>query len=259
MSVWVGAVPISFGHLLISLSFRVGTIPISIGHSSCQFQFEFSSWDRTYIDRSFVVSVWVGAAPISISHLPISLSFRVGTVPVSIGHSSRQFQFEFSSRDRTYIDRSFVMSVWVWVFESRPHLYRSVIFHVSLRFGAAPISIGHVPITFRVQFESGLHLYRSVIFHVSLRFGVAPTLIGHVPIAFRVQYESGLHLYRSVIYHVSFSLFWVGVAPISIDHVPIAFHVSLSENHIYIDLSFFMSVCVSGPHLYWSLIHHVSF
>ena len=111
-----------------------GTAPISISHSSCQFesgphlyqsaiflsvQFEsgphlyrsaislscqFSSRDRTYIDRSFVVSVRIGAAPISIGHLPISLSFQVGTAPISIGHSSCQFQFS-SSRGRTYIDR----------------------------------------------------------------------------------------------------------------------------------------------------------
>ena len=36
--------------------------------SSCQFS---SSRDRIYIDRSFIVSVLVGAAPISIDHLPI--------------------------------------------------------------------------------------------------------------------------------------------------------------------------------------------
>ena len=97
--------------------------------SSCQFS---SSRDRIYIDRSFIVSVLVGAAPISIDHLPISSVS--GTAPISIGHHrvslsrSRTYidqpsSYQFSlSRDRTYIDRSLSCQ-----FESRPHLYRSAI------------------------------------------------------------------------------------------------------------------------------------
>ena len=148
-SVWVGTTPISIGHssYRFSLSFEVA--PISIGHCliklslgfwgctyidwSLFFQFEFvfnSSWDRTYIDRSFfmsvlleflrsylyrssiVLSIWVwvfGSAPILISHCFVSLilcSVQVGTAPISIGHFSCQFCLSFW--DCTYIDRLFV-------------------------------------------------------------------------------------------------------------------------------------------------------
>ena len=100
---------------------------------------------------------------------------------------------------------------------SGPHLYRSVIV----------LLIGNVP-----------------IISMSVWFGVAPISIGHVPITFRVQFDSGPHLYRSVIHPVSFSLVWVGVAPISIGHVPITFCVSLvfgtapiSIGHCFVSLS----------------------
>ena len=114
MSVWVGTAPISIGHHLIS-----------------------SSRGRTHIDRPF----------------PCHDSSVSGTAPISIRHHLIN-----SSRGRTYIDRSFIISAQFL----GPHLYRSVII-LSVRVGAAPISIGHVPITFCVQFESGPRLYRSVI------------------------------------------------------------------------------------------------
>ena len=57
-----------------------------------------------------------------------------------------------------------------------------------------------------VQFESGPHLYRSVIFHVSLHFGGRTYINRPSPITSRVQFESGPHLYRSVIFYVSLSL-----------------------------------------------------
>ena len=74
--------PLALGHLIrsfiiLSVQLEFGVAPILIDHLpiiSHQFEFDFLSQDRTYIDRSFIVSVWVGAAPISIGHLPISLS-----------------------------------------------------------------------------------------------------------------------------------------------------------------------------------------
>ena len=85
-SVWVGAAPISIGHLIfISVQFLgphlyrsviivlvwVGAAPISIGHlifMSVQFL-------GPHLYRSvIIVSVWVEAAPISIGHYRVSLS-----------------------------------------------------------------------------------------------------------------------------------------------------------------------------------------
>ena len=143
-----------------------GTAPISIGHSSCQFEFsgphlyqstislscQFNFWDRTYIDWSFVVSVWVfGAAPISIGHLPICLcSVWVGTALISIDHFSCQFEFL-----RPHLYRSAIfLSFWVWVFESGPNIYRSVIRRVSLSFQGRT----------RIDRPSSYH------FHVNLSF-----------------------------------------------------------------------------------------
>ena len=79
-----------------------------IGHSSCQLEF--------------------GTAPILIGHHLISLS--LGFWGCTYIDQSSSYQFVFcSSWDRTYIDRSFSMPVWV---ESLgPHLYWSVIHLVS--------------------------------------------------------------------------------------------------------------------------------
>ena len=132
--------PISIGHLLISLcSVWVGIAPISIDHF-------------------IVMLVWVRVTPISISHLSISLcSVWVETTHIWIGHLYCQFEFLGSHlyrstiflsiwvfRDRTYIDWSFILSVWVWVFRAAPisidHLPISL---CSVWVGTAPISIGH--------------------------------------------------------------------------------------------------------------------
>ena len=142
----------------------------------------------------------------------------------------------------------------VWVFESGPHPYRSVIHPVSfssLRVGAAPISIGHlvISLSFRVrtapisishsscQFQFGSSRGRTYIdrpscyqfvflsqnrtyidrsFVVSVWVEVTPILIGHLPVL--SVFESGPHLYRSVIHPVSFSSVRVWTAPISIGH-----------------------------------------
>ena len=90
-------------------------------------QLEF--WNRTYIDRSSSVSIWVfEATPISIDHLPISLSFRNRTY--IDWSSSCQFVFS-SSWDRTYIDQSLFCQFEFEFSSSGPHLYRSVIHLVS--------------------------------------------------------------------------------------------------------------------------------
>ena len=179
--VWAfGIAPISINHLLISLSlsfrdrtyidrsspcqsklslsFFFWTAPISIGHSFSmlvwvQLKFLFhvnlsSVWvfqDRTYIDQSFIClvnSVWVRAAPISIDHFPISLSFE--TAPILIGHSfflsvwveffgvtpvsinHRLVILSLSFWDHTYIDRSFILSVWDFSFWDRTYIDRSL-------------------------------------------------------------------------------------------------------------------------------------
>ena len=159
----ISHVSITFLPISLSLSFRVGTAPISIDRSSYQFQFsssrgrtyidrpssyqfefEFSSWDRTYINRSFsfIVLVRVGAAPISINHHLVSLSLWVETAPISIGHSFCQFQFS-SSWDCTYIDWSFI-HLPISLSRGRTYIDRPFPCHISLVWvGTAPISIGH--------------------------------------------------------------------------------------------------------------------
>ena len=101
------------------------------------------------------------------SFIILSVQLESGAAPISISHSSCQF-------------------------ESGPHLYRSVIRRVSLSRGRTYIdrpsfyqfssSRGRTYIdqSLSCQFESGPHLYQSAIF-------------------LSVQFESGPHLYRSVI------------------------------------------------------------
>ena len=127
-----------------------GVSPVSIGHFPISFS--LSCWNRTYIDRSFIVSVWVSGL-----HLYRSTIF---------------------------------LSIWVWVFELGPHLYQSVII-----------------LSVRVQFESGPHLYRSVIFRVSSSF------------------RGCTYIDRPSSYHLVC--------------------LSLSWDRTYIDQSFFMSVSFS--------------
>ena len=100
---------------------------MSIGRLPIIFRVSLSFQDHTYIDRSFSVLVWVfEATPISISHLPIiplsvCVQYESGRTYIDQS-SSYQFGFEFLSWDRTYINRLFVVSIWV---------------------GDAPISISH--------------------------------------------------------------------------------------------------------------------
>ena len=213
--------PLALGHLIksfiiFSIQLEFGAAPISIGHVHRLVSFSLSQC-RTYIDRSFILSVWVfGTAPISIGHSSfcqfqfesgshlyqstIFLSFPrqfefFRTAPISISHCHVS---SVSSWDRTYIDRSLSCQ-----FESRPHPYRSIIFlsfACSFWVGTVPISIGHSSFCL-FKFESVPHLYRSIIFmsvsfslskdrtyidrpssyhfHVSLVSRTAPISIGH--------------------------------------------------------------------------------
>ena len=193
--------------------------------SSCQFEFSLSQ-GRTYIDRPFSYS--------------FEFSFRVETTLISIGHSSCQFE------SRSHLYRSvIVLSVRVW---GRTYIDRPSPCHVSLvsrtapisighsscQFefsGAAPILISHFPIRLSLVFESGPHLYRSVILHVNLswdhtyidqslsyqlEFGATPISICHL-LVMLVQFL-GPHPYRSVIHPVGLSSIF-GAAPISIGHL----------------------------------------
>ena len=207
--------------------------------SSCQFE------SGPHLYRSvIIVSVLVGAAPISIDHLLImSVQFLgphlyrsaiflsiSGTTPISIGHLSCQF-------------------------ESGPHLYQSAIsLSCQSVSGTAPISIGHYCVSLSrdrtyidrllsCQFESGPHPYQSVIFLSVSR--TAPISIGHLS----CQFESGPHLYRSA---VSLSCQSVsGTTPISIGR----YRVSLSRGSTYINRP--SSCQFLGPHLYRSVIFRV--
>ena len=114
--------------------------PLALGHlirsSSEQFHVNLSFWNRTYIDQSSSVSVWVfGTAPISIDHLP--------------------FQFELMFSGQHLYWSVIVLSVWVYIF------------------WVAPISIGHLPINLSFLRP---HLYQSVIVMLVWVwvFGIAP-------------------------------------------------------------------------------------
>ena len=75
---------ISINHLFIVLSvqFELGShLYWSVTFLSVQFNSSFFFWDHTYINKSFILSCM------------FCLSF--GTTPISTGHSSCQFEFEF--------------------------------------------------------------------------------------------------------------------------------------------------------------------
>ena len=220
--------------LVCVFSFRV--TPLSISHLPIiHFVCLSLSRDRTYIDRSSFMSVWV--LSISKSHLyrlTIFLSFILFVWSFFWDHTyfDRPFSYQFVlslSRDRTYIDRSFSVSVWVfqdrtyidrsfsmsvWVFRDRTYIDRS--FYVSICvFNTTPISIGH----FQFQFVfSGPHLYRSVII-LSVWVSGPHLYRSAIFLSVCVQLESGPYLYRSVIHRfVSLCFEFFKVAPISIGH-----------------------------------------
>ena len=146
----------------------------------------------------------------------------------------------------------------------RPHLYRSVIF-LSIWvwvwvFKVAPISIGHLPVSLCSVWVFGPHLYRSVVHFVSSVFETAPILIGrfHVSSAFKTtpisidhsfcQFSFWDHGYIDQSFPCQFSF---RTAPISIGHSPCQFSF---WDRTYIDRSCILSVQLSGPYLYWSII-----
>ena len=127
------------------LKIKFGTVLILINHSpcvqfefwdrtyidrpsSCQFEFEFSSWDRTFINLSSSCQFEFGFWDRTYIDQSLSCQFKFeflepylyrsiiilsvwvwffGITPISIGHSSCQFNFLY----HTYIDRSSFMSV----------------------------------------------------------------------------------------------------------------------------------------------------
>ena len=160
------------------------------------------------------------------------LSFGFGPLDQVIHHLVNSVRV----RGCTYIDRSSSYHFLVCLSFSGPHLYRSVIFRVNLCFQSHTYIDQPSSYHFLVYLSFlGPYLYQSVIHPISFSLvwvGVVPISIGHVPITFHVQFESGPHLYRSIIvlsvrirghpyidqpspYHVS-SVF--GTAPISISH-----------------------------------------
>ena len=233
--------------------FRVGTTPISIDHSSCQFELgphlywsaifhvslssSFSSWDHTYIDRSFIVLVWVGVAPISVGHLSYQFESRPhlyrSTILLSIC-----VQFELGPHLYRLV---IILSVRVCVLG--PHTYRSAIFLSFILcsvwvFRTAPISIGHC----LVSLSRG-HTYidrpSSYHFHVSLSrdrtyidrsfsvlvwvFEATPISIDHIPIISVFNLIRGrTYIDWPCSYYFPCSV-WVGATPISIGHLPIIF------------------------------------
>nr|CAN64028.1 hypothetical protein VITISV_030715 [Vitis vinifera] len=125
------------------------------------------------------------------------------------------------SRNRTYIDRSSSYSLS----RGRTYIDRPSPCHDSSVSGTAPISIGHFP----CQFESGPHLYRSVIRHVGLSRG--RTYIDR-PSSYQFSLSwDCTYIDRSLSCQLE-----SGAAPISIGHL------------------IFMLVQFLGPHLYRSVI-----
>ena len=190
--------------------------------------YHFSFQDRTSIDRSFFVSVWVfGVAPISIGHPLVSLcSVWVGTAPILTGHHLVSMSLRFGVR--THIDCPYSYQLmfslsWGRSYIDWPSSYH---FRVSfLFFGTAPISISHLS-SYQFEFAFwGPHPYQSAIF-----------------LSICVQFELGSRLYRSIIYRlVSFSLSFRGRTYID----------RPSSYHFLVNLSLGW---VLGPHLYRSVI-----
>ena len=179
--------PLALGHLInsfiiFSIQLEFGAAPISIGHVHRLVSFSLSQC-RTYIDRSFILSVWVfGTAPISIGHSSfcqfqfesgshlyqstIFLSFPrqfefFRTAPISISHCHVS---SVSSWDRTYIDRS--SSYWfssIWVFQDRTYINWSSFYQFNSIwvFRSAPISIGHRLVSLSLGFWGCTYINRS--------------------------------------------------------------------------------------------------
>ena len=174
------------------------------------------SQGRTYIDRPFSY------------HFVFSW---VGTAPISIGHLL-SYQFECSG----------------------PHLYQSVIFHVSLSFRIAAISIDHHLVSLSLCFGGRIDIDRPYSHHFVFSLSRGRTYIDR---SLSCQFEfSGSHLYRSAIF-LSFPFqFELGPHLYRSTIFP-SFCVQFeSRSHLYRSTTF-LSVCVqfeSGPHLYLSVI-----
>ena len=115
------------------------------------------------------------------------------------------------SQARTYIDRPFP-----W--------------YISLCFGAAPISIGHLPVI--SVCVSVPHLYRSVI-------------------VLSVRVQGRTYIDRPSPCYISLCF---GATPISIDHLLVMLVCVSAAAPISIGHLLVISVCVSGQHVYRSVI-----
>ena len=173
-----------------------------------------SSWDRTYINRSFIMSVQFELG----SHLYRSVIFLSIYVQFELGPHLYRSVIVISVRVRilrshlywsvihlvnSVCVRAALISIIhhqvssVWVFRAAPisigHLPISLC--LVWVFGTTPISISHSP-CLQFEFWDRTYIDWSFFLSVQFKFGVTPILIGHCHI-------------NSV---------WVGAAPISIGH-----------------------------------------
>jgi len=245
-SVWVKVAPISIGHLpisLVRLRFLGPHLYWSIIYLSYPFEFEFLG---PHIYRSAIfLSVCiqfeflgphlyqsiidlVNLVRVLGPHLywsVIILSIWVwvfGIKPISIGHSSCHYQFDFL----------------------RPHLYRSIIFHVSMRLSFSGLHLYRSIIVLSIQFDffgTASILIGHHLISLSLSFQDPPILIGHSFFHFSLSFL-GPHLYRSVI--VLSVWVWVFRDRTYIDRSFILSVLLEFWGHTYINWSFLMSACV---------------
>ena len=180
-------------------------------------------WDHTYINRLFSLLVqFLGPHLYWLVIYLVSSVFR--TVPISIGHHLVRLSLSFLG---PHLYRSFILSVWVWVY-----------------FWTTLISIGHSFCQFEFECFLGLHIYRSIIV---LSIWVWVWVFWdrtYINWSSSCQFEFEFEFFRTAPISISYRLVsWVeffGIASISIDY------------------SSFLSVWVFGPHLYRSIIFHVS-
>ena len=215
LSVWVGTAPISIGHSFILLVYIFGTATILTGHSFVHFS-----------------SVWVKAAPISIDHLPIIVLFSL-------------------SRDRTYIDWSFICQFQFNLSQGRTYIDRpfSYQFVFSL-VETMPILISHFPCRFEFL---GLHLYRLIISISTWVLGPHPyqsAIFLSLPCQFEF-FRDRTYIDRSSSYYFHVSLSFLGPHLYRL----VIFRVNLSFwGHTYINrpysYHFHVSLSFSGPYLY---------
>ena len=215
------------------------------------------SWDRTYIDRSFLCQFELR---LHLYRSVIVLSILVWVYTYIDRPSSYWFEFSLSFRDCTYINQSFscqfefsgphlyrsiiVLLVWVWVFGLhlywstiflsiwvqfeflRPHLYWSLIILAVWVFRTTLISISHC----YVSLSFWDHTFIDLSFLCQFELGLYPYQL----VIFLSVWVSflGLHLYRSTIFQsvwVQFE-FWGHHLYQLVISMPVEFELGL---HLY--------------------------